>query len=312
MFNGFSRKERIDLHMHSHHSDDGEFSPTDLVKMCVSKGITVMSITDHNSTLANIEAQSVAKAYGIQYVCGVELDCTCGPVDLHVLGYCINPYNKRYQELESQIMLQEKLASTNRLALTSSMGFYIDRDHLEYLSHNDVYTGEMFAEVLLHDSRNRENDLLMPYRQGGLRSDNPYVNFYWDFYSKGKPCYVKIQYQSLKEAIDLIQGDGGVAVLAHPGINFKTLLDERFSFDRLKSFNQILFEMKILGLQGIEVFSSYHSSKLMADLLKVANYNELLVTCGSDFHGKTKPSAQIGHTGCEKSSQYEIMKQVLL
>ncbi|GAU78851.1 PHP domain-containing protein [Fusibacter sp. 3D3] len=306
------RKERLDLHMHSYYSDDGEFSPTDLVKMCAAEGVTVMAITDHNSATANIEAKAAAEAYGVQYVCGIELDCTYGPYNLHVLGYCINPHNPLYRELEAQILLQEKAASVKRLALTSSMGFYIDRDHLEHLSPNGVYTGEMFAEVLLHDPRNQENELLMPYRFGGLRSDNPYVNFYWDFYAKDKPSYVKIQYQSLKEAIDLIQWDGGIAVLAHPGINFKDLLDRRFDCAYKEDFNPILSEMKTMGLQGIEVFSSYHSSALIVDLIKVAHEQNLLITCGSDFHGKTKPSVQIGHTGCEDVSQYAFLKRVLL
>lgn len=35
----------------------------------------------------------------------------------------------------------------------------------------------MFGEVLLNDQRYNENSLLKPYRSGGERSDNPYVNF---------------------------------------------------------------------------------------------------------------------------------------
>lgn len=38
----------IDLHMHSFYSDDGEYTPTQLVDMCHESGIQIMAITDHN------------------------------------------------------------------------------------------------------------------------------------------------------------------------------------------------------------------------------------------------------------------------
>lgn len=40
----------------------------------------------------------------------------------------------------------------------------------------------MFGEALLKDERYVDHELLKPYRSGGSRSDNPYVNFYWDYY----------------------------------------------------------------------------------------------------------------------------------
>ena len=43
----------MDLHMHSYYSDDGEFSPEELVRQCAMSGIRVMSIADHNSVRAN-------------------------------------------------------------------------------------------------------------------------------------------------------------------------------------------------------------------------------------------------------------------
>ena len=42
----------IDLHMHSYYSDDGEFTPEELVRKCSGSGIKVMAIADHNSVRA--------------------------------------------------------------------------------------------------------------------------------------------------------------------------------------------------------------------------------------------------------------------
>lgn len=38
----------IDLHMHSRYSEDGEFTPTELVEQCAKKEICTLSITGHN------------------------------------------------------------------------------------------------------------------------------------------------------------------------------------------------------------------------------------------------------------------------
>ena len=42
----------IDLHMHSRYSDDGEFTPTELIEQCTQKGVRIMSVTDHNCAKA--------------------------------------------------------------------------------------------------------------------------------------------------------------------------------------------------------------------------------------------------------------------
>lgn len=43
----------IDLHMHSFYSDDGEYTPTQLVDMCHESGIQIMAIAHHNWIKAN-------------------------------------------------------------------------------------------------------------------------------------------------------------------------------------------------------------------------------------------------------------------
>ena len=60
------------------------------------------------------------------------------------------------------------------------------------------------------DNKNQENPLLKPYYEDGLRSDNPYVNFYWDFCSQGKSAYAEVKFISLKEAIKVILDNGEV------------------------------------------------------------------------------------------------------
>lgn len=196
-------KSYIDLHMHSMYSDDGEYTPTQLVDMCHETGVKIMAIADHNWVKANEEAKKHADELGMTYIPAIEIDCTYKGVNLHVLGYGIDN-QEVFNQLGEDIEKQELAYSMKKLELTNALGFDLKKEQLDALSTNGVYTGEMFGEALLNDSRYDDHELLKPYRQGGERSDNPYVNFYWDYYAQGKPCYTEIHFPTLEETIQLI------------------------------------------------------------------------------------------------------------
>lgn len=285
-------KSDIDLHMHSFYSDDGQFTPTELVDMCHEAGVKIMAIADHNWVKANDEAARHAQALGMTYIPAIEIDCTYKGVNLHVLGYGMHKHIADFNQLGENIEKQEKACSQKKLTLTNALGFDLKKEQLDALSGNGVYTGEMFGEALLNDPRYEKHDLLKPYRPGGSRSDNPYVNFYWDYYAQGKPCYTKIQYPSLEQTIQMIHAHGGLAVLAHPGNN-------------LKGKFELFDEMVNLGMDGVECFSSYHDEKTNAYFYQKAKALHVLFTCGSDFHGKTKPSIFLGENGCVDPREVE-------
>ncbi|WP_455682581.1 PHP domain-containing protein [Thomasclavelia sp.] len=275
----------IDLHMHSKYSDDGEFTPTQLVEQCHEAGIRIMAIADHNSVKAIDEAKEAAVKLNIEYISAVEIDCTYKGINLHVLGYGIDYHDDDFIVLEENILNQELACSKEKVKLTNELGFEVDLTALDNLSDSGVYTGEMFGEVLLNDPRYLEHPLLNPYRNDGSRSDNPYVNFYWDFYAQGKPCYTRIIYPSLQETIALIKKHGGIVVLAHPGNN-------------LKGQFEIFDEMVGIGIEGVEAFSNYHSFETVEYFYQTGKKHNILITCGSDYHGKTKPAIDLGECCC--------------
>lgn len=276
----------IDLHMHSFHSDDGEFKPERLVDLCLEKKLKYFSIADHNSVKGIAEAKEYCKGKGIEIIPAVELDCTIDKVNLHVLGYGVDYTSAAFNEIEENIVFQEQAASKKRMQLIRDLGIDFSDEDIASLSRNGVVNGEMIAEAAMKFDKNHENLLLKPYYENGTRSDNPYVNFYWDYCAQGKPAYVEVKFISLEEAIKVIEENGGTPVLAHPGNNVK----ENIS---------LLKDIISCGIKGLEVYSSYHS-KEQVDLYKEFAINhELILTCGSDFHGKTKPSIQIGDTNCD-------------
>lgn len=280
--------------MHSYYSDDGEFSPEELVEKCSGSGIKVMAIADHNSVRANAGAKKAANLAGITYIPAVEIDCTFQDVNLHVLGYGINYESADFAGIEENIARQGRAASAKMLESTRNLGFCVTKEEMEEAAKDcfwkDSWTGEMFGEVLLNKPEYENHPLLQPYRPGGTRSDNPLVNFYWDFYSQGKPCYVKVEYPDLEQITGIIHRNGGFAVLAHPGVN-------------LKGRDELLKPILDTGIDGIEAFSSYHSREQSSRFCSEADKNRIFFTCGSDYHGKTKPSIQVGGHGCTVSDE---------
>ena len=75
-----------------------------------------------------------------------------------------------------------------------------------------IITGEMIGEQLLNNPAYADEELLKPYRVGGERNDNPYVNFYWDFFAQGKPAYVDIAYPTMQDMVELIKDTGGIPI----------------------------------------------------------------------------------------------------
>lgn len=271
----------IDLHIHSNFSDDAEHSPQELVRRCKEAGVRIMAIADHNTARANKIAQKEAERLGIKYIPAIEMTGVFNGIILHILGYGIDYESPDFQEAEENLRRQQPEASRKRLELTNKLGFNITAEEL-----GDVaWTGERFGEVLLAKEEYKDHELLKPYRAGGEREINPLVNIYWDFYSQGKPCFTEINYPSASEVIEIIHKNGGIAVLAHPGQN-------------LGDNVAVLDELRSLGLDGVEAFTSYHDLRISTLWYEKAKSLNMTVTCGSDYHGKFKPNIKLGDSGC--------------
>lgn len=291
IINGFYS---MDLHIHSRYSEDGEYSPSALMEMCIDAGISAMAIADHNCVKGAREAIEIKNTIEktrnarLVYYPAVEIDCTYQDTNFHVLGYNFNLESTDFDAIEQNVRKQCAYASKERLRLVNRLGFNLTEAELKEITAggywSEHWTGEVFAEALLKNPFYLGNNILQPYRECGSRSDNPYVNFYWDYCSQGKPCYVGMTFPEIRDIIDIIHRNNGDAVLAHPGINLQG------NFDRIDT-------MIPLGLDGIEAYSSYHSSETARWFLMKARQHNIFVTRGSDFHGKTKPAIKLGDCG---------------
>ncbi len=288
----------LDLHMHSKISNDGDYEPGELMRLCHQAGLKVVALADHNSVRGVEEAVAIGQSLGMEVISGVELDCTFMGYNLHVLGYGINVPNPQINTIETSVADQDRKASSIIMERVKEQGIYFEDDEVMALSIEGVVTGEMIAEVAMADHRNQENPLMTPYYTGGNRSDNPYVNFYWDYCASGKPAHVPVEYISLEQAVKVIRASGGVPILAHPEKNIG--LDE-----------DVLMSIVETGVKGIEVYSSYHSEEAVKHYECMASKHDLLMTVGSDFHGKTKPSIYLGQMSCgeDEETMYDKLRK---
>ena len=289
-------KNWIDLHLHSNISDDGEFTPEELMKKCCAQGLKMISLTDHNSIRGIKKARSAANQLKLDFISGVELDCQYEGYNLHLLCYGINENSKFFYQVEVDVERQEQVASTKRVELVKQANFVVDEEKVNSLAIRGVITGEMIAEVILNDPRNDQYQALQPYRFGGNRSDNPYVNFYWDFCAQGKVAYVPMRFIQLNEAIKIVKQMGGITILAHPHINIGKNLD-------------LLNKIIACGIDGIEAYSSYHDDETIKFYFCQAQKHQLLISAGSDFHGKIKPAITLGNMEIE--NQVEMLEKFL-
>lgn len=275
---------KADLHIHSAYSLDGELSPREIIEISADQGLSVISITDHNLTGGVPESVKASGTYGIKVIPGIEIDCNYQGTDLHVLGYHINYLSEEFVTLEKQMdslvmnSFEVMVENLNRL------GIPVDADEVLAASKGKLPSAELIAEVLLNNPMYSDIAALDPYRPGGDKGDMPYINFYLDYFAQGKPAYVKIDYMDYTEAIDLIRRNGGVPVIAHPGHNFR-------------GREEVVADLIRQGAGGVEVFNNYHNPEQMQFLAAIAVQHKALMTCGSDFHGKTKPRIGIGKFG---------------
>ncbi len=273
---------KADLHIHSLYSNDGELGIPEILKNCHKNGVDTFSITDHNCVGGSREAMRLAAVDdGINFIPGIEIDCNYKGCDLHLLAYQIDLKSDDFDTLEHSVRRRHMDAIPQMISNLEQLGIVIDRDELMKKSGEEPPTGELFAELLIQNPNQHSNPRLKPYLPGGERSDMPLINFYLDFFAQGKPAYVKIDHLDFKEAVALVRNNGGIPIVAHPGLN-------------LEGREEVVNELMDHGAAGLEVFNNYHNNKQVAYFAGETSKRGALMTCGSDFHGKNKPLISLG------------------
>lgn len=247
-----------DLHLHSTASD-GRDSPAQLVARAKAQGLTVMALTDHESLGGLKEASQAAKQAGILFIPGVEINTDSG-LEVHILLYGVD---------DSMLELTDHLDAINQGKVLRAQAF-IDR------------FAALGLPITMEDLRLPPNTFCSRPHVAAALVSRGYASTekeaFEHYLNPGKPGYVPRPKMGTEQVISLAQRLGLVSVLAHPGTIKDAALVTEAQIRAWQAF----------GLSGIEAYHSRHSDADCAHWDALARMLGLLVTGGSDDHGKSE------------------------
>lgn len=272
---------RVDLHVHSDRSSDGDFSPARLVGFAEEHGLRAISIADHDTVAAYPEAVDIGRLAGIEIVPSIEVTTVHAGREFHVLLPFVDwtsPALAAIVERQAECRTNE---TRERVERVRGLGFALTMEEVEEKTKGVPVLGVRIAQILLENPENERHPALEFFYRPENRPHAPYA-FYKEYFAEGRPAYVPKKFIACLEVLDAAPAAGGVAVLAHPGAYFQrtTAEDARLLKER--------------GLAGMEVYNFYHTAEQTAFYRDLAEELDLVATAGSDFHGRIKPHVAFG------------------
>ncbi len=272
---------KVDLHIHSNKSSDGDFSPFHIIQLSKKNKLRAISIADHDTVAAYPEALEFGEEEGIEVIPSLELTTLFGDREFHLLLPFVDWKKKIVSELIGQVAERRIVEGKERIRKLREIGFDIKWKEVSRKSKPNPPLGVTIAQVLLDKAEKKDSSSLKKYYEGQNRIFAPYF-FYRDYFTKGKPAWIPKRNLDLVEVLRLIPQTEAVPVLAHPGAYFQNTSRED------------LVVLKENGLEGLEVYTFYHDSSQTEQYRTLAEELDLVPTAGSDFHGRIKPHIAFG------------------
>jgi len=262
-----------DLHMHTSCSD-GLDSPLALLTRAKARGVSVASITDHDTTKAYDKARKAAGELGIELVTGIEVSSFYKEGSVHILGYFVDESSEAVRKLVASNGSGRVERMERMLSRLDRLGYKVDMDQLVASAGEGTLGRVTLARHMV--------------RLGYFRTtEDAFAKALGD----GKPAYEAVDRLTPQEAIELIGQAGGVSSLAHPGKN----LDEM----DVAAFVEA-------GLDAVEVYTPYHKAGETARWLEIASRRHLGITGGSDCHGPLWRNHEVGSAGLNRAMMEEL------
>ncbi len=261
----------IDLHTHSLISD-GSYSPKDVVKNAYKNNVKVLALTDHDSIGGINEAREESKKCGIKIINGIEISALHKDGNmLHILGYGMNIYDKTFFETYEKMRKAREATMENILAILKE-------------KHNLNIDINILREKKL-DSFISRHDIHKYIIDNNISHNSKYI---WNTYLDPIP-YKKNELISIDEAISAICNSGGLAFLAH--YNNKTTGLGRYNKKEIENHIEYLIS---LGLSGVERYYPTFMEEDEEFLDYITSKYNLLLSGGTDYHGKYRANNDIG------------------
>jgi predicted metal-dependent phosphoesterase TrpH len=250
----------VDLHLHSLYSD-GSATPLELADLAARNKLTGIALTDHDTVDGIAEIMARGRDLGITVIPGLEVGATHRELSLHILGYGIDHTSSELTQWLEPLQQGRQERNAKIIAKMRQLGLDVHVDEVQAISRCGQTGRPHIARLLLN--------------KGIVDSMG---EAFHQYLRRGAPAWFSRFAYSAAESIDMIHRAGGLAVLAHPG-----QLDPE-----LKILPLLLPELVERGLDGLEVHYPSHPAELRRRLLTLAKKYNLVVTGGSDYHGKNR------------------------
>lgn len=244
----------IDLHTHTTASD-GRCTPSELVARAATAGVTVLSVTDHDTAEACDEVEQACAAAGVTFVTGIEITAVREEVDVHVLGYFFDPRSPGLRQFLAQ-QRQRRLDRISRIiVLLEKFGLHLDADAI--LRPAQERPGQSIGRPAVARAL---------VAAGYVKTSNDAFSIWL---SRGRPGFVPREGATPEGVIEQIHSAGGIASLAHPGLLRR---------------DEWLAGFASAGLDAIEAYHTNHDEAATGRYRSIAHRLGLAVSGGSDYH----------------------------
>jgi hypothetical protein len=247
-----------DFHTHSTASD-GRLTPTELVDLVATQGVTYHALTDHDSTEGIAEARIAAAKYpGYVLIPGVEMGSDIDGHEVHMLGLFLDPADDKLQEILAELREGRVARGKGIVEKLRALGIMIEWDRVQEIAGEAAVGRPHVAQALV---------------------EKGYVKKVADAFDKwigrNGPAYVDRRRMSPEECVQCIVERGGLACWAHPAELGR----------KWEDVEPILISLKAAGMRAIEVYYKSYGRETIDRLVALADKHDLLPLGGSDYHG---------------------------
>lgn len=249
---------QVDLHLHTTRSD-GRLSPRQLVELAAERGLKVIALTDHDSTEGLAEAMTAAARFPeLTLIPGIELSTDIPGNEIHILGYFIRYTDAAFQETLRVFREGRVNRARSMVDKLAELGVPVAWERVLEIADGGAVGRPHIAQALVERG-------YITYPQEAFPL----------YIGRNGPAYTERPKLEPAEAVGLITGVGGLAVLAHPR--------------EVEDFERFLPELKEAGLSGIEVHYSSYPPEQVEKLAKIADREGLIQCGGTDYHALGTP-----------------------
>jgi hypothetical protein len=244
----------VDLHTHTTASD-GANSPRALVALARAKGLKAIAISDHDTTNGLDEGIAAGRELGVEVIPALEMSTDVHESEVHVLGYFIAYHDETFQALLTTLREARLGRARTMVEKLAALGMPLDWARVKAFAGDGSAGRPHVAKAMV---------------EAGYVPD---IKTAFDRYiSRNGPAYVERYKLTPAEAVKLLRGVGGLAVLAHP-------LEGTGSVPMIP-------ELVAAGLGGIECYYTRYTPDQVATLEQIARNYGLATSGGSDYHGE--------------------------